>query len=189
MRVIAGKSRSLKLKTPTGLNTRPTQDRIKETLFNMIQNDIPGAVFIDCFAGSGGIGIEALSRGAKKAYFIENNKEALFCIEDNLKTTHLYNDAVILKSDIIAGLSSIREEEVNVIFMDPPYEAGYEESVFKTLLKSGYVTDDTLIILEASLNKEFSFDGFLIVKEKKYKTNKHIFLRRNNEESNLSGKL
>ena len=78
MRVIAGKCRSLNLKTPKGLNTRPTQDRIKETLFNMIQNDLGDCVFVDVFAGSGGIGIEALSRGARHCYFIDNNKEAVY---------------------------------------------------------------------------------------------------------------
>ena len=77
MRVIAGRARSLKLKTPEGPGTRPTTDRIKETLFNIIQGEIPGCIFIDLFAGSGGIGIEALSRGASHAYFVENGKEAI----------------------------------------------------------------------------------------------------------------
>ena len=81
MRVIAGKARSLKLKTPDGLETRPTTDRIKETLFNMLQPYLPGSIFIDLFSGSGGIGIEALSRGAKHAYFVENNKNAVLCIQ------------------------------------------------------------------------------------------------------------
>ena len=87
MRVIAGTARSLVLKTPEGTNTRPTTDRIKETLFNILQTDVPGAVFVDLFAGSGGIGIEALSRGAKKAYFVDTDKTAIGCIEYNLKHT------------------------------------------------------------------------------------------------------
>ena len=85
MRVIAGKARSLKLKTPAGTETRPTTDRIKETLFNMLQPYLPDSIFIDLFSGSGGIGIEALSRGASHAYFVENSKEAAACILDNLK--------------------------------------------------------------------------------------------------------
>lgn len=88
MRVIAGTARSLPLKCPTGLDTRPTTDRIKETLFNMLQTYIPGCVFVDLFAGSGAVGIEAISRGAKKAYFAENASEALQCIQENL---HLRN--------------------------------------------------------------------------------------------------
>ena len=89
MRVIAGKARSLNLKTPEGLDTRPTTDRIKETLFNMLQYSIPDAVFVDVFSGSGAIGIEALSRGAKKAYFIENAPIPISCITENLKFTKL----------------------------------------------------------------------------------------------------
>ena len=87
MRVIAGTARSLPLKTPASMDTRPTTDRIKETLFNMIQMDVPGCVFADFFAGSGGIGIEALSRGAEHSYFIENNPKAIACIQDNLQFT------------------------------------------------------------------------------------------------------
>ena len=78
MRVIAGTARRLLLKTPEGMDTRPTTDRIKETLFNMIQGDIPGSIFVDLFSGSGGIGIEALSRGARHAYFVENAKNCDF---------------------------------------------------------------------------------------------------------------
>ena len=160
------------------MNTRPTQDRIKETLFNMIQNDIGGCVFVDIFAGSGGIGIEALSRGAKHCYFIDNNKEACECISDNLKFTKLIGDATLLKNDYSASLSLINESKVDIVFMDPPYEAGYEESLFSILRYKPYITEDTLLILEASLTKDFSFEGFEIIKEKRYKTNKHIFFRR-----------
>lgn len=178
MRVIAGKCRSLNLKTPKGMNTRPTQDRIKETLFNMIQNDIGGCVFVDIFAGSGGIGIEALSRGAKHCYFIDNNKEACECISENLKFTKLQSDATLLKNDYAASLSLINESKVDIVFMDPPYEAGYEEQLFNILRTKPYITEDTMLILEASLTKDFNFEGFEIIKEKRYKTNKHIFFRR-----------
>ena len=96
MRVIAGTARSLPLKAPEGLDTRPTADRIKETLFNMLQAYIPGAVFVDLFSGSGGIGIEALSRGAKKAYFIENAPKAIACIRQNLTFTKMEDRAIVL---------------------------------------------------------------------------------------------
>ena len=89
MRVIAGTARRLILDTPKGLATRPTTDRIKETLFNIINNELPGANFLDLFAGSGAIGIEALSRGCKSAVFVENNREALACIGENLMRTKL----------------------------------------------------------------------------------------------------
>lgn len=181
MRVIAGSAKSLRLKTPAGLDTRPTTDRIKETLFNILQTDIPGAVFVDLFSGSGAIGIEALSRGANHAYFVENAKAAIACIQENLHTTHMEEKATVLKTDVINGILSIHEKEVDIIFMDPPYQAGYEESVLQTLSNASYVTEDTLLIIEAELAKDFSFVseiGYEILKEKTYKTNKHVFLKR-----------
>ena len=87
MRIIAGTARSMPLKTIEGKDTRPTTDRIKETLFNILQMDVPGAVFLDLFAGSGGIGLEAVSRGAKKAVFVENSKKAAACIQENIRFT------------------------------------------------------------------------------------------------------
>ena len=104
MRVISGKARSLRLKTVEGMDTRPTQDRIKETLFNMIQHELAGKDFLDLFAGSGAIGIEALSRGCKHAVFVENNKKAASCIQDNLVHTKLADEAQILVTDVISAL-------------------------------------------------------------------------------------
>ncbi len=194
MRVIAGRVRSLKLKTPEGTGTRPTTDRIKETLFNMIQGEIPGCIFIDLFAGSGGIGIEALSRGASHAYFVENDKEAISCILDNLSFTKFFDSATLLKQDVFSALSIISEKEADVIFIDPPYQAGYEEKVFMMLKQQPYVTENTLLILEAQLHMDMEFLrklDFTVVKEKKYKTNKHVFVRKGDldESSNLSRKF
>lgn len=178
MRVIAGTARSIQLKAPKGDNTRPTQDRIKETLFNMIQSDICDSVFVDLFAGSGGMGIEALSRGASKAYFIDNSKEAIGCIEENLKKTRLEHSATVLKNDFTGALNLINEEHVDIIFIDPPYDGGFEGAVFDKLKSMKYVDDETMIILEARIDKNFTFPSFEIIKEKKYKTNKHIFMRK-----------
>lgn len=184
MRVIAGTARSLPLKTPMGPDTRPTTDRIKETLFNILQTDVPGSIFVDLFAGSGGIGIEALSRGAKHAYFIENAKEAIGCIQENLVFTKFTDRSTLIKQDVLSGLSLISEKQADIIFMDPPYHAELEESIFSVLEKLHYVTEDTLIIAEAELHKDFSFlenYGFEIAKEKNYKTNKHVFIRKISE--------
>lgn len=181
MRVIAGTARSLPLKTPEGKDTRPTTDRIKETLFNMLQTDIPDCVFVDMFSGSGGIGIEALSRGAKKAYFIENAPKAISCIEQNLSFTKFTDRAIVLKQDAVSGLSGIFEKQVDIIFMDPPYNQEYEKRVLSVLSGMKYVTEDTLIIVEAALDTDFSYledYGFCIRKEKKYKTNKHMFINK-----------
>jgi 16S rRNA (guanine966-N2)-methyltransferase len=99
MRVIAGTARRLLLVAPAGLDTRPTQDKIKETLFNILQVQVPGSVFLDICAGSGGIGIEAISRGAKRAYFVENGRAAISCIQQNLHKTGFEDQAVILRQD------------------------------------------------------------------------------------------
>lgn len=184
MRVIAGTARSLPLKTPEGLDTRPTTDRIKETLFNILQMDIPGCVFVDLFSGSGGIGIEALSRGARKVYFVENASSALKCIQQNLSFTKLEDRAIVLKQDACSALGSIFEKEADIIFMDPPYDCQHEKNVLSVLRGMRYVTENTLIIVEASLHTDFSWLSefhFYVEKEKCYKTNKHVFIRRTEE--------
>lgn len=181
MRVIAGSARSLPLKAPQGLGTRPTTDRIKETLFNILQPEIQGSVFVDLFSGSGAVGIEALSRGAKKCYFAENAKEPIACIVDNLKFTKLEDKAVLLKQDVVSALSNIYEKEVDIIFMDPPYDMNEEKRVFEALESARFVTEDTTIIVEESLQADLSYVsdyGFEIVREKKYKTNQHIFIKK-----------
>ncbi|MBR5944323.1 MAG: 16S rRNA (guanine(966)-N(2))-methyltransferase RsmD [Lachnospiraceae bacterium] len=181
MRVIAGRARSMPLKAPKTLNTRPTTDRIKETLFNILQGDIEGSVFVDVFSGSVGIGIEALSRGAKRAYFIENEKEAIECITDNLHFTKFEDKAVLLKQDAIGALSLLNEKSVDIIFMDPPYKEELERKALEVLSNAPYVTEDTMIIIEAELSTDFSYAsglGFDVYREKTYKTNKHVFLRK-----------
>ena len=155
MRVIAGSARSLLLKTPAGMTTRPTTDRIKETLFNILQQDVPGAVFVDLCAGSGQIGIEALSRGAKKAYFIENDAAAIKCIEENLKHTKLINDSVVLKQDAVTAMSYGIREKADVIFADPPYGMGTDATLLSAAVSSKAVTPDTIIIIEEKNDRDF----------------------------------
>lgn len=184
MRVIAGKARRLQLKTPEGLDTRPTTDRIKETLFNMLQPKLPDCVFLDLFSGSGAIGIEALSRGAKKAFFVENAKEPLKCIRENLENTHLAEEAVILGKDVVTALSQLEKERIvfDIVFMDPPYRKNLEWKVLETLKDMSVINEDTLIIVEASLDTDETVleqAGYTVDKVKEYKTNKHIFLYRN----------
>ncbi|MBD5461184.1 MAG: 16S rRNA (guanine(966)-N(2))-methyltransferase RsmD [Lachnospiraceae bacterium] len=180
MRVVAGTARRLPLKTPKGADTRPTTDRIKETLFNILQTDIPDCVFVDLFSGSGGIGIEALSRGARKAYFVDSSSEAAACITENLRFTRLEQSGVVLKRDVFAGLYEIREPRVDLIFMDPPYGKGLERQTLEQLRNMRYVDQDTMIIVEAALATDFSYlleIGYTISREKIYKTNKHVFIR------------
>lgn len=182
MRIISGSRRGLILETPEGLDTRPTSDRIKETLFNMIAFDIPDCIFLDLFSGSGQMGIEALSRGASKAIFIEKDKKALNCINNNLKKAKLVDDALVYAEDVFSGLNRLNSHEIfDIIFMDPPYNKLIEKQVLTQLKDKPFIDDDTLIIVEASLETDFSYVselGYNITKEKTYKTNKHIFLKR-----------
>ena len=184
MRGIAGSARRLLLKSPEGLDTRPTTDRIKETLFNMLMPNLPDAVFIDLFSGSGGIGIEALSRGANKAYFVENNQKAVACITENLEHTHLSDRAVVLRQDVFAALRGSIRDTADIIFLDPPYQQEYDRKVLELLRDAAFVTDDTLIVVEASATTSFDYVdtlGFVVEKSKQYKTNKHVFIKRNTQ--------
>ena len=182
MRVIAGKARRLLLKTVLGDTTRPTTDKIKETLFNILQPDIPDCAFLDLFAGSGAIGIEALSRGASRAVFVESDRKACSCIRENLEHTRLADDAVLMSSDVMRALSTLEGKGVfDIIFMDPPYDKGYEKTVLIWLADSSLVSEDTLIVVEASDRTDFSYLeelGYETVKSKDYKTNRHLFLRK-----------
>lgn len=182
MRVIAGKARSMPLVAPKGDGTRPTTDRIKETLFNILQTEIPGSVFCDFFAGSGAIGIEALSRGAKHAYFVENNKEALECIRKNIAFTKVSDEASVIARDVRDALYEIHDV-VDIIFMDPPYSEGIEFDIMQVLKNSKIINEYTIIIIEADINNDLSYIedlGFVCYREKCYKTNKHVFFRLEN---------
>lgn len=183
MRVIAGKAKSIPLKTIKGTETRPTTDRIKETLFNILQPVLFDARFLDLFSGSGGIGIEALSRGASYAVFIDNHKKAMACLKENLTFTKLAASAYTLEADALSGLKRLEGKEApfDIIFMDPPYGSGLEFSILEYMSKSKLLKGETCIILETSLTADVSYMeslGFEIVREKRYKTNRHIFIRR-----------
>jgi 16S rRNA (guanine(966)-N(2))-methyltransferase RsmD len=183
MRVIAGKARRLMLKTIEGQDTRPTTDRIKETLFNMINTDMPDCSFLDLFSGSGAIGIEALSRGAKLAVMIEQNPKAAECIRENLKTTKLEEEGIVMNCDVLTGLSRLEGKGYvfDYVFMDPPYNMEWGKKVLEALVNSSMIQEHTVIITEASLETSFDYlesMGYGIIKDKNYKTNKHVFIEK-----------
>lgn len=182
MRVIAGSARRVPLKTLDGMNTRPTQDRIKETLFNMLQYDLADCTFLDLFAGSGGIGIEALSRGAGMAVFVEQNADAVQIVRENLKATHLEDRAVVMHTDALTALKRLEGKyRFDYIFMDPPYNHELERQMLEYLAGSGLIDKQSTIIIEASLETSFDYLeslGFVLEKNKTYKTNKHLFVYR-----------
>lgn len=182
MRVIAGTAKRLQLKTIDTLDTRPTTDRIKETLFNMIAPYLTDSSFLDLFSGSGGIGIEALSRGAALAVFVENNAKAAACIRENLEHTKLMDRAIIMATDALTALHKLDgDKQFDYIFMDPPYQKGLEREALACLSSAGLLSEDGVIIVEAEKHTDFTYVndlGFSIVKEKVYKTNKHVFLEK-----------
>ena len=157
----------------------------------MIQDDLYGIRFLDLFSGSGAIGIEALSRGAKEAVFVEKNPAAVCCIRENLKFTRLDADAFVVQSDVFAALDRLRreiedgKESFGVIFMDPPYNQELEKRVLSCLKDSKVADERTLIIIEASLETDFSYlkeFGFRVLKRKEYKTNVHMFIEKEKKE-------
>lgn len=182
MRVIAGSARRLLLKTPKGLDTRPTSDQIKETLFNILMPYLYDANFLDLFSGSGGIGIEALSRGSRHAVFVENSKPALKCIEENLQNTHFTDKSTVFPLDVFSALNQLEGKEYfDIVFMDPPYNHEYEQIVLERLAHSKLIDEESLIVVEASneTNLDYVTDlGYEFIKVKEYKNNKHVLLKR-----------
>ena len=181
--MIAGKARRIPLITPPGDDTRPTTDRIKETLFNILQDELPGSRFLDLFAGSGGIGIEALSRGADEAVFVETDRNAVRCIRTNLEKTKLSDQADVRTTDVIVALAALGREgnRFDIIFADPPYRKGWEERLLGVLADSPVADGETLIILESALETELDYideSVFEIDRMKDYKSNRHIFIKK-----------
>ena len=182
MRVIAGKARRIPLVTVKGMETRPTTDRTKETLFNMIAHGLCDCTFLDLFSGSGAIGIEALSRGADYAVFVEKNPKACACIRENLSFTKLSEGGKLLNMDVLQALRSLEGgEPFDCIFMDAPYEQHLEQPVLEYLADSTLANENTLIIIEEDLYTDFSYVeelGYHLIRSKEYKTNKHVFLKK-----------
>ncbi|GFI61111.1 ribosomal RNA small subunit methyltransferase D [Clostridiales bacterium] len=169
MRVIAGSARRLRLEAPEGIDTRPTADRVKESLFNMLNPDIFGCRFLDLFSGSGAIGIEALSRGAKKVVFVDSSERCLNVIKRNLNFTGLSDKAEIIKSDVYAAIQQLRDgEQFDIIFMDPPYAGGFYLPVLKEIYEARILASSGFVVAESSKEYKFSAsENFTITKERK----------------------
>ena len=169
MRVITGKARGIQLKTPEGMQTRPTADRVKEALFSIINFDIPGAKVLDLFGGTGQLGIEALSRGAASAVFVDAREESCRLIRENLKRTKLEKDAKVIRSDYMDYLSRCREQ-YDIIFLDPPYAEVFLENAIKRITEIDILQSDGIIVAERPLGKElpWEFEGYTRSKDYKY---------------------
>lgn len=169
MRVITGKARGVQLKTPDGMQTRPTADRVKEALFSIIQFEIPGAKVLDLFGGSGQLGIEALSRGAQAAVFVDASEAACKLIRENLKRTKLEGQGRVVRSDYMEFLKRNREQ-YNIILLDPPYAEVFLENALKCITEIDILQSNGIIVTERPLDKELSleFEGYQRSRDYKY---------------------
>lgn len=169
MRVITGKARGVNLKTPDGLATRPTADRVKEALFSVINFDIPNADVLDLFGGTGQLGIEALSRGAKSAVFVDESEKACALIRENLHRTKLEQQGRVVRSDYLAFLHSCKAE-FDIIFLDPPYAEVFLENALKCITEIDILRSGGIIVCERPLDKElpWEYPGFTRSKDYKY---------------------
>ena len=173
MRVITGKARGVALKTPEGLHTRPTADRVKEALFSIIQFDIPGARVLDLFGGTGQLGIEALSRGAKRAVFVDEREDACRLIRENLRRTRLESDAQVVRSDYLSYLSRCRET-FDLIFLDPPYAEVFLENSLNKITEIDILQSGGIIVADRPLGKELPWELSGFTRSKDYKYGKNL---------------
>lgn len=150
MRVISGTAKGKKLNSLEGLETRPTLDRVKEAVFNIIQFDIKDAVVLDLFSGSGALGIEALSRGAKEAILCDVSSKAIKIINKNLEETRLKEKAKVFSNDYLETLNKIKDKKFDIIFLDPPYKSDYIEKSIEYISTHNLITENGIIIVETN---------------------------------------
>lgn len=150
MRIISGTMRGTKLFTLEGENTRPTLDRVKEALFSKINYDLPGAIVLDLFSGSGALSLEALSRGAEKAYMCDASREAIKIIKQNIEKTKTMEKIELLNCDYKKALNEFINKKIkfDIVFLDPPYKTDFAEESVDIILKSDLLNDNGMIILE-----------------------------------------
>ena len=161
MRVVAGTARGTVLKTPEGMLTRPTADRVKEAVFSILHFDVEGAVVLDLFGGTGQLGIEALSRGAKKAVFVDQQPKACELIRENLRRTRFTNQATVVRGDYLEYLKRTKEK-FDIIILDPPYAEIFLETALNCIAEIDILRDNGIIVTERPIEKalEVSMPGF-----------------------------
>lgn len=169
MRVIAGKVRGKPLKTPNGLSTRPTTDRVKEAMFSIIHFELPGADILDLFAGTGQLGIEGLSRGANRVTFVDAQESACRLIRENVKACGFQDQARIVRSDYLSFLNQC-SEKYNIILLDPPYAEVFLENSLKRISEIDILQSDGIIVTERPVGKGIlcEIPGFTCSRDYKY---------------------
>ena len=168
MRIVSGKYRGKKLKEFNLDSTRPTTDRVKESIFNLIQFDVAGAVVLDLFAGTGALGIETISRGAEKVVLVDNNKQAINIINQNLTGIEGCYEVVFQE---YASYLKTTKEKFNIVFLDPPYATDYGADAINLLVNNNLLKNGAIIIFETAYGKEFNYNEQVFdVTSKKYGT-------------------
>lgn len=180
MRIISGKYKGLQLKGFDIAGTRPTMDRVKESMFAMIQGNLKDSIVLDLFAGSGNLGIEAMSNGSRITYFVDANKIATKTIEDNLTKIHAEDEYHILNMDYKKALKEFRDQNIqfDVILLDPPYRLHFIHNILKLLVEYRLLKEDAIVICEYD-KEEISSDVLTCIKEKRY-GDKYIKIYKNN---------
>lgn len=184
MRVITGKARGVQLKTPDGELTRPTADRVKEALFSIINFDLPGARVLDLFGGTGQLGIEALSRGAASAVFVDAREDACKLIRENLKRTKLEREGKVVRSDYLDYLNRCREK-FTIIFLDPPYAEVFLEMALKRITEIDILQSDGIIVTERPLGKELPWEYAGYTRSRDYKYGKTLLTIYRRQDGNV----
>ena len=181
MRVISGEARGRRLLSPKGLEVRPTADRFRETVFDIIGPDIRGGAFLDLFAGSGAVAIEALSRGAESAVFVDNSPAATEVIEKNIALVKCRSRSLVLEADCLEALETLakKRRSFDYIFMDPPYYQDLCPACLEAVRYWGLLRDGGLIVIEKASDEALPHvEGFVQSKVKEYTTTTFVFLRK-----------
>ncbi len=170
MRITGGSCKSVKIKSPRGSSVRPTSDKVREALFNILGPQITGSLFVDGFAGSGVVGIEALSRGAEYCYFIEQNKAWTKLIGDNLRKTGVEKKAVIINREISRGFRKIAGEgrAVDYVFLDPPYNSFLHLKACEEIFCQGLLKKEGVLILEHDSRTKVLLDNWHLIDQRWY---------------------
>ena len=173
MRVITGKARGVNLKTPEGMQTRPTTDRVKEAMFSIIHFEVPGAKVLDLFGGTGQLGIEALSRGAESAVFVDSREDSCKLIRENLARTKFQNQGRVVRADYLEYIRRCREK-FDIIILDPPYAEVFLENALKTIVEIDILQSGGIIVAERPVEKELPFEFAGDTRSKDYKYGKTL---------------
>jgi len=169
VRIISGEKRGLQLVSPHGKDVRPTHDKVREALFGRLQFSVPDTAFLDLFAGSGAVGIEALSRGAKHAVFCDKSDASLYVVRENIKKAGYMDKSTVVRGDYLRIIESFKNKyKFDIVFIDPPYASDYYLPALTALAENKVLNDGAIVVLESDNELDFEIASFEIQKSKKY---------------------